>query len=218
MTKLLIFNAKQNKIKYIIPLLFSYIIMPLIAYTITSNTPDDELQDVIFDILKYLHILIPILSVWWILLYFSSFFSKKGNELIYFYHKTHSILGIFITNIILFLILFTPTVFIYNSIFKFSPTWYFEYLLESLVISSIYYWFSFITQNIGSGLIVIIIYSLYVNIFDITGSLEKISIFPSNTEILETQHLPHSLYFYLGLFIAFTALGTIASKYSRKYT
>ena len=78
MSKLYFVQMTKNKLRFAVPLIALFVLIPALAALILSG-PESDIK--MADCIRQLHVWVPLFSTWWILLYAGDFFSHDGNEL-----------------------------------------------------------------------------------------------------------------------------------------
>ena len=78
MSKLYFVQMTKNKLRFAVPLIALFVLIPALAALILSG-PESDIK--MADCIRQLHVWVPLFSTWWILLYAGDFFSHDGNDL-----------------------------------------------------------------------------------------------------------------------------------------
>ncbi len=177
MSKLFWIRMTKNKIFFLIPFFLLVVVLPLLIYIMRIHGENRDLQ-VETEIMQQLHVWIPMFSSWWIIVYSNDFFSADGNELLYLFHKSqHIYVGELVC--VIGYILCTMLVFpIYQRIYPIAGTVLWQVVIESVMIAAFMFFLSFALQNTGAALLIVIVYCVYLNLFDVLHMFDFISIFP----------------------------------------
>lgn len=166
----------------VLPLLILYVLLPGITvmfFCHYQNDYDRFLQVVI----QQLHVWIPMMGAWWILVLFHDFVDCEGNELLYLFHG----IGFFFKTVVLVLALYsafsTPLCFFYVLKFQTGMFLMLQLFLETAAMVSFAFFVCFLLQNTGACFLLIVAYCVYILLFDTTGILGFLSIFSLDTNI-----------------------------------
>lgn len=91
MSKLYFVQMTKNKLRFAVPLIALFVLIPALAALILTG-PESDIK--MADCIRQLHVWVPLFSTWWILLYAGDFFSHDGNELMYLIWKPHQIIAL----------------------------------------------------------------------------------------------------------------------------
>ena len=101
MSKLYFVQMTKNKLRFAVPLIALFVLIPALAALILTG-PESDIK--MADCIRQLHVWVPLFSTWWILLYAGDFFSHDGNELMYLIWKPHQIIACEVAGVFGFMI------------------------------------------------------------------------------------------------------------------
>lgn len=161
------------------------------------------------------HLIVSLMSSWWLLLVYSEFISEKGNEVFYMYFSLKSMIGCQL----LLQAVYAALVGIYFSLcynkFGLSPFFLFLLIGESLFVSGITFLLIQLTKNTSVSIGVVAIYCIYLIKFDEINALEKVSIFTKEDAFSNAN--VKQLLIDLGFAFAFYIIGVVCYKRRKVY-
>lgn len=214
MVFLTIARLKKKKMLFLIPLLVLGIVLPvLIAIIIHQNAGDVQMAKA--EIFRQLHVWVPMFATWWTILVFQDFFEHEGNEILYLYHSPLQFLKdqclVQLWYVMVVCVFFCA---IYRSV-GLEGFVLLQLLMESLFIGSLTYFLCFLFQNSGGTLLIVIAYSIYLNLFDSLKMFQFMSVFPE--KLMRTQEDVRRIYACIILSLFFVTGGFVCSKIRRVY-
>ncbi len=169
----------KNKIMFWVPVIELVVILPMLIYIMSRNEHRGELE-LANEIIRQLHVWIPLGAGWWSIVFANDFFSSDGNELLYLFHKTlHIVMGQGVS-FFLYVICIIMAFPLYRMIFSMDWIVMWQVIMESLMIAGFTFFLSFFLQNTGAALLIIITYCIYLNLFDKLHMFDIISVFPTD--------------------------------------
>ncbi len=167
----------RNKLGALAPILLLYVVLPALIWGITAiSGGTDEAQK--SDVLRLLHLWIPLFSGWWALMYANDFFSNDGNEIMFLLHKGHHVLASQVCYMVLYLVLLVGSFQIYTRLCPMETTVLWQLLTESIMLCNFTFCGCFLFQNTGASFMLVVIYCVYIIMFDYLHMFDMISIFP----------------------------------------
>lgn len=214
MVKLYVVRMTKGKIRFAIPIIVLLVLFPVMIGTImTGSGNSDDTKTV--DLVRQLHVWIPLLSGWWTIVFTNDFFSSGGNELMYLFHNTVDIFIGQIASMMLYLVLVSGCFCLYNAMYPMEDAVLYQLLIESAMVCSLTFFACFLFQNTGAALMINVIYCIYLNLFDTLQIFSFLSIFPQDTLFVkwDTEIMIKTLV----SAILFLVGGTVLSKVQRVY-
>lgn len=214
MGRLYVVQMTKSKVRSVVPIIVLFVFLPVLIGTIasTSSEPGD-MQTV--DMIRQLHVWIPLFSGWWTIVFAHDFFSVDGNELMYLYHRTTHILAGQIVGMLIYLFLVCVSFTLYDAIYPMEQEILYQLLLESMMVCNLTFFTCFLFQNTGAALMIIVVYCIYLNLFDALGMFRFLSVFPQKTLFTKWDNgMPGKA---LAGALVFCASGTALSKIRRVY-
>lgn len=212
MIQLYIIQMTKNKLRFLAPIVVLFVLVPaLIALIAASGNTGYQKSDM----LRQLHVWIPLFATWWVLLYNSDFFSSHGNELMYLIYKPWQIATCQLFNLVLY-ILFASLAFVrLRLLYPFPNLLLCQLLVESAMMGSMTFFCCYLFQNTGAALLVAVLYDIYLNLFDELSFFHAISIFPHQMLEVEWEwsQIEKAM---LGMIVFFVA-GAVLAKGRRVY-
>lgn len=214
MVKLAFKRLIKRKIMFLVPLFMMGVVLPLISVFFYRQNAD-LYETFVSDVVLQMHVWIPMLSAWWVILLFNDFFENEGNELLYIYFRPGQLLA----EHILVTLLYGVCVVIFCVVFRmfvlFEIFVMVQLLAESFAISSAVYFLCFAIQKTGVGLLMAMAYCVYLNLFDYLKLLRFLSVFPEsrvadekNVELVKSCMI---------ISVLFLVLGFLLSKFRRTF-
>lgn len=207
-------RLRKKGIKFLVPLLVLFVVLPVMGLVFRRHYADSP-EQFLRVIVTQLHVWVPVFSSWWSLVLFYDFFESEGNELLYLYHKPVFFLQVQYLAILLYAVgifLFFPVFQIIAPIDSFALL---QLIAESFAISSLTYFLCFLLLNTGAAFLVPVAYSIYINLFDSLNLLSFLSIFPENS-FMTSENVKLIVHCCVAAVI-FSLGGFVCSKYRRKY-
>lgn len=207
-------RLRKKGIKFLVPLLVLFVVLPVMGLVFRRHYADSP-EQFLRVIVTQLHVWVPVFSSWWSLVLFYDFFESEGNELLYLYHKPVFFLQVQYLAILLYAVgifLFFPVFQIIAPIDSFVLP---QLIAESFAISSLTYFLCFLLLNTGAAFLVPVAYSIYINLFDSLNLLSFLSIFPDNSSV--TSENVKRIVHCCAAAVIFSFGGFVCSKYRRKY-
>lgn len=177
MVKMYLVQMTKNKIRFIVPFVVLLVLIPAMIGTIVSssgNSGDVKLADII----RQLHVWIPLFSGWWTIVFTADFFSSDGNELMYLFHRQIYVFWGQMAALIFYLLLVFGGFCLYGVICPIEEVVLWQLLLESAMVCSLTFFICFLLQNTGAALMVSVLYCVYLNLFDSLNMFGFLSVFP----------------------------------------
>lgn len=195
--KLMYLSMKNLKVYYFIPLIFLYIVIPILDIGLInmSGNIENAYLSIFAEAEKY----IPILSLWWTTFIFKEYIDGDGNEVLYCIEssrklKIYHIALIFIWYIIHVSILFLVYSIFWDNVFlEFSKT-----VIQCFFFTSLVYMLIYTLKSTTISFMLLLIYEL-MSLFINSKFINYISIFQKEEEILlQNITTKYSIYFLVG--------------------
>lgn len=184
MKKLYWIQMTKNKLRFVVPLIALFVLIPLLVGWILSGQVSDIKTA---DSIRQLHVWLPLFSSWWILLFAGDFFSHDGNELLYLIWKPRQIVVCEAAGIIGYLIMTAVSFAVLRSIHPFDTLLLWQILAETWFVASLSFLCCFFFKSTGAALMIAVLYDIYLNLFDGLHMFAAISIFPQQTLTVEAD-------------------------------
>lgn len=208
MVKLALKRLIKKKIMFFLPLFVLGVVLPLLSVFFYRHYSGDY-EEFISNITLQMHVWIPMCSVWWVILLFNDFFEDEGNELLYIYFRPKQLFAEHISIVILYV----ASIVVFFGLFRiFVPLEIFvsfQLIAESFVISSATYFLCFAFQKTGTGLLMAMVYCIYLNLFDTLKLLKFLSVFPEssaadveNIELIKVSVIISFLFLFSGFLLS----------------
>lgn len=143
-----------------------------------SNLYEGDYETIKTYVIPNLHLIVSLMSCWWIVLLLLEFTSSKGNEVLYLYFSLKDIVG----SVLFLEVLYIAIVSLYFMLFckELGLSLFFLALLcgESLFIGGLSFLIIQLTKNTSIALGIIAVYCVYLLKFDSMHIMDSISIFP----------------------------------------
>lgn len=212
MVKLALKRLIKKKIMFFLPLIMMGVVLPLLSVFFYRHDAGDY-EEFISNITLQMHVWIPMFSAWWVILLFNDFFEGEGNELLYIYFRPRQLFAEHIFFVILYVASIVVIFSLFRIFFDLEIFVLFQLMAESLVISSATYFLCFAFQKTGVGLLMAMVYCIYLNLFDNLKLLKFLSVFPeSSVADAENMELIKISVIFSLLFLCF---GFLLSKFRR---
>ncbi len=159
------FNFKKMKYLFFVPIIFYYVLLPLILLGNKLNPWGDTEE-----ITSVLYAWIPIISVWWISLFHKEYIDERGGEVLYVYGDVFSqTFFLWLANQVLLLPILSFSLFLdeFN-----GPMVYLDLLLINALICGIDYYLNFSFQSVPLAFFVVIIYAISSGTSNLEGTQE----------------------------------------------
>ena len=210
MSKLYFVQMTKNKLRFAVPLIALFVLIPALAGLIVTRPGAFALMA---DCIRQLHVWVPLFSTWWILLYAGDFFSHDGNELMYLIWKPHQIIACEVAGVFGFMIVLSFGVLQIIQPFDILLLW--QILSEIWMMAGMAFFCCFLFQSTGAALMTAVLYGIYLNLFDGLHMFSAISIFPQQTLTIEADPLRMTAAIIAGS--VFFAAGAACVKYRKVY-
>lgn len=184
MAKLYLIQMTKNKLRFVVPFVALFVLIPALAALILSE-PESDIK--MADCIRQLHVWIPLFSTWWILIYAGDFFSHDGNELMYLIWKPHQIIVCVAAGVAVYMTAAVLSFAVLQSIQPFAVLLLWQILAEIWMMASLAFFCCFLFQSTGAALMVAVLYDIYLNLFDGLHMFSAISIFPQQTLTVEAD-------------------------------
>lgn len=181
MSKLLFVLLKKSKLFFFVPLFILGVVLPFMC-VFFYNHYNKDMQLFMQNIIIQLHLFIPLLSSWWTILILKDFYESDGNELLYLYYRPRHLLVVHCMSVVMYIGMIIVFFFIFQIFTNATIFFMYQLIVESLVVSSLVYFLCMALQNTGTGLLIVLSYCVYINLFDSLRVLTFMSIFPMNGE------------------------------------
>lgn len=202
-------SLKNLRFFYFIPVIINLLYMPFMSFLMYQSYYDNI--DIYYRIMSnQFNLFLPIASVWWSVFTLKEFIESDGNEVLYLYCKPLYILKM---QLLVFSIYGLHLVVFMLGFNLFFDGFYFvivQLLVSSFALCSFVYFVSFALKSTGVALLLSIVYSMFLNVFDLDKKLVVISIFPQTTQITKSSLLNVFFVFVLGVIMYL--LGLLISK------
>lgn len=181
MVKMYLVQMTKNKIRFIVPIVVLLVLIPAMIGTIVSSSgnPDDVKMA---DVIRQLHVWIPLFSGWWSIVFTADFFSSDGNELMYLFHRQIYVFGGQMAALIFYLLLVCGGFCLYGEICPMEEVVLWQLLPESAMVCSLTFFICFLLQNTGAALMTSVLYCIYLNLFDTLNMFGFLSVFPRDMQ------------------------------------
>lgn len=181
MVKMYVVQMTKSKIRFIVPIVVLLVLLPVIIGTIvTSSGNSGDVKQA--EIIRQLHVWIPLFSGWWTIVFTTDFFSSDGNELMYLFHKQFYVFGGQMAVLIIYLLLVSGGYCLYGAVCPMEEVVLWQLLLESAMVCSLTFFTCFLLQNTGAALMISVLYCLYLNLFDSLNMFGFLSVFPQEMQ------------------------------------
>lgn len=207
--KLIYFSMKNLKTYYFIPLIFLYILIPILDFGLVNMT--GNIENAYVTIFRESEKYIPILSLWWTTFIFKEYIDEDGNEILYCVEpsgklKIHHVALIFIWYIMHVSILFLVYgLFWDNVLLEFLKT-----VIQCFFFTSLLYMLIYTLKSTIISFMVILIYEL-LSLFINSEFINYINIFGTGDRIsLHTITTKYFIFFLVG--ILFLIVGMYKNK------
>ena len=184
MAKLYLIQMTKNKLRFVVPFVALFVLIPALAALILSG-PESDIK--MADCIRQLHVWIPLFSTWWILIYAGDFFSHDGNELMYLIWKPHQIIVCVAAGVAVYMTTAVLSFAVLQSIQPFAALLLWQILAETWMMASLAFFCCFLFQSTGAALMAAVLYDIYINLFDGLHMFSAISIFPQQTLTAEAD-------------------------------
>lgn len=145
-----------------------------------------------------LHAWLPIMSIWWIAMFMNNYCIEGLKELLKIYSSNRIFFAQKISCVFVYVLYIIVVFVIVNQKLDFGMMTLLQIILETIAIDGIFLIVFFMTKNIGAAMLVVVVYSVYLNFFDIYRYLDVISIFPTWEE--EVYAVTKKIYRCMGVF------------------
>lgn len=176
MVKMYVVQMTKSKIRFIVPVVVLLFLMPAIVWTIVSSGNSSDVRQA--DIIRQLHVWIPLFSGWWTIIFTTDFFSSDGNELMYLFHRQIYVFAGQLAAMAGYLLLVAGGFCLYGAICPMEEVVLWQLLFESAMVGSLTFFTCFLLQNTGAALMVSVLYCIYLNLFDPLNMFGFLSVFP----------------------------------------
>lgn len=167
---------KYKMIALFIPIIVAFSLLTL-SCLYYRNLYSNDIESIKMYVVPDFHLIISLMSVWWLILLFSNIISEKGNEVFYLYVQMNSV----IKCIFLFEVIYSSLVCCYFLIVKDVFMLDFSLLIllvgEILFMNGIAFLVMQITKNTSIGLVISVVYCIYILKFDKFNVFDMISVF-----------------------------------------
>ena len=184
MAKLYLIQMTKNKLRFVVPFVALFVLIPALAALILSG-PESDIKTA--DCIRQLHVWIPLFSTWWILIYAGDFFSHDGNELMYLIWKPYQITACVAAGIAAYMAVAVLSFAMLQGVRSFEILLLWQILAEIWMMASLAFFCCFLFQSTGAALMVAVLYDIYLNLFDGLHMFSAISIFPQQTLTVEAD-------------------------------
>lgn len=212
MSKLYFVQMTKNKLRFAVPLIALFVLIPALAALILTG-PESDIK--MADCIRQLHVWVPLFSTWWILLYAGDFFSHDGNELMYLIWKPYQIIVCEVAGVFGFMIAAVLSFGVLQIIQPFDILLLWQILSETWMMAGMAFFCCFLFQSTGAALMTAVLYGIYLNLFDGLHMFSAISIFPQQTLTIEADPLRMTAAIIAGS--VFFAAGAACVKYRKVY-
>ena len=214
MFELFFLRLTKRKRMFSVPLVIIYFVLPILSFFIYKQK-SDIYEEFVSAVVLQMHVWIPMLSSWWVILMFHSFFENEGNEVLYIHVRPLQFLldylGVFF--------LYSFFIVVFSLVFRFFVPYEIfvigQLLAESLFISSAVFFMCFAVQKTGVGLLMAIAYCVYLNLFDYLKLFKFLSVFPESRG-MDAPNLRLIKICIVGSMLCIL-MGTVLSKFRRAY-
>ena len=146
-----------------------------------------------------LHAWLPLLSTWWLAIFINNYCVDGLKELLKIYSTNRTFLIQKICCVIAY-DLYTVAFFgIIDHKLGFGMTTLLQILLEIAAVDGIFLVSFFLSKNVGAAMLVVVVYSIFLNFFDIYHYIDVISIFPTWDEA--SCDVVKKMYKCIGIFV-----------------
>lgn len=166
----------------VLPLFVLYALLPGITIMFFYHYQDDY-DKFLQVVIPQLHVWIPMMGAWWIIVLFHDFVDCEGNELLYLFHGTDYFLKTVVLVVVMYSMFGAPLCLFYEIKYETGMFLLLQLFLETVAIISFAFFLCFLLQNTGACFLIIVAYCLYMLLFDTTGILEFLSIFSKDANI-----------------------------------
>lgn len=205
---------RKKKGMILVPLLILWILLPVLCIFFRHQY-EGNMEEAVRAFTSQMHTWIPIFSVWWGIALFQDFFESGGNELLYLYHHPPYFLKIQGTSMLLYNCCVAVCFLICRQFMSFELFLMAQLMAEAVFAGAFAYFLIFALLNTGAALITVAAYCIYINLFDILGLLDFMSVFPKdsfatseNIRLIGNTCLSA---------LAFLVIGFLCSKFRREY-
>jgi len=202
-------SFKNLKLYYIVPLLFMYMIVPLINYTeIKIYGFGDNLYE---NILETAQKFLPLFAAWWVIFILREYVEDEGNEVLYVYEnmgktKVFDVLLIFF----IYSLHIVPLFLMYTFFLDNMPMEMIKIIIQSFFFSSLAYCLMYLFRSSAITFMIVMIYNFLVTFYNERAFIENISIFDSTKMSLDLLLQKYVLICCLG--IVFLMIGMWKNK------
>ena len=210
----LMFLIRHKGIVLFLPVIAAFFLLGILNHYYINLYPGDY-ETIKMYVIPNFHLIISLMSSWWIILLFSEFISERGNEVFYLYSSIKSVMGcviflemLYITLMSLYFVLFCN---------ELGLSIFFVILLsgESLFISGLSFFIIQLTKNTSIALGMVSVYCVYLLKFDPMNVMGCISIFPLNNTFGKDSL--YQIFIDLGFATIFYLVGGICYKKRKVY-
>lgn len=199
---------------FFLPILAGFIFLTCSSYY-TKNLYDGDMETIRMYVVPNFHLIISLLSAWWGILAASNYVSEKGNEVLYMYFNTKSLITCQFSMEAVYILLFTAFFLLLQKDFGFTFFMLALLIGESMFLSGLAFGIIHLTKNTSIALGVIAFYCIYLLKFDSLHVLQGISIFYDLGESASVSCKPLVIDF--GFAALFHVMGVIFFKIRKVY-
>lgn len=157
MSKLYFVQMTKNKLRFAVPLIALFVLIPALAALILTG-PESDIK--MADCIRQLHVWVPLFSTWWILLYAGDFFSHDGNELMYLIWKPHQIIACEVAGVFGYMIAAVLSFGVLQIIQPFDILLLWQILSEIWMMAGMAFFCCFLFQSTGAALMTAVLYGI----------------------------------------------------------
>ncbi len=183
MISLLWARLRKRKAIMVIPIFIIGIFVPIMCHYFSVRYVEEP-ERIVEEIIALLHTCIPMAGCWWIILLYQDFFVWEGNELLYYYHSWRQLIKEYIFVMAVYAGISGFIAFCIQQTIDFPLFVIGQLSVETVFIASLTLFSSFLLQNTGGSLLIVIAYCVYLNHFDSLGIFQFMSVFPRREEFL----------------------------------
>lgn len=210
----MLIGVRKRKTMFLMPILVLGVFVPLLIYHYTIRFGDD-IDQVLYNTLTLLHTCLPMMVSWWIVLLYQDFFSREGNELLYYYYSYAMLVKQYAIAVVVYGMVEAAA---FIGIIQIVELPFFvlgQLVSETLYIAAMTCLFAFLLLNTGGGLLISVCYCVFLNEFDTMGNFRFLSVFPGPDQFLvwDSGRIRNVLI----VTAVFNAAVFLCMKYRRKY-
>ncbi len=183
MISLLWARIRKRKTMIVIPIFIIGIFVPIMSYYFSVQYVKEP-ERIVEEVIALLHTCIPMAGCWWIILLYQDFFEWEGNELLYYYHSLRQLIKEYIFVVAVYIGISGFIIFCIQQTIDFPFYLIGQLSAEIMFIASLTLFSSFLSQNTGGSLLIVLAYCVYLNHFDSLGIFQFMSVFPQREEFL----------------------------------